>query len=147
MPQSLVKIAIHAVFSTKERQNLIPQNELQDLWAYLGGIARNTKIVLMIAGGMRDHVHLMFELPATGNVADIVKTFKANSSRWMRSRHRNFGWQAGYGAFSVSPSHIGTVKEYIANQAEHHKKRDFKEEFLVILKKAGVSYDARYIFD
>ena len=96
------------------------------------------KIVLMIAGGMRAHVHLLFELPAKKNVADVIKTFKANSSRWMRRRHRHFAWQAGYGAFSVSPSKIGAVKEYIAKQAEHHKKRDFKEEFLIMLKKAGV---------
>ena len=147
MAQSLIKIAIHVIFSTKERKNLIPQGELQDLWAYLGGIARNTKVVLIIAGGMRDHVHLLFELPSKENVADIVKTFKANSSRWMRQRHRDFAWQAGYGAFSVSLSHIVAVKEYIANQALHHRKRDFKEEFLIMLKKAGVDYDPRYIFD
>ena len=147
MPQSLVRIAIHAVFSTKERKNLIPESEFKNLWAYLGGIAKNTKIVLIIAGGMRDHVHLLFELPARGNVADIVKTFKANSSHWMREKHRDFAWQAGYGAFSVSPSQIAAVKRYIANQAEHHKKRDFKQEFLIMLKKAGVNYDPRYIFD
>ena len=147
MAQSLVRIAVHAVFSTKERKNLIPQNELLDVWGYLGGIARNTKVVLIIAGGMRDHAHLLFELPAKADVADIVMTFKSNSSRWMGERHRDFAWQAGYGAFSVSPSQIGTVKKYIANQAEHHKKRDFKEEFLIMLKKAGVDYDPRYIFD
>ena len=147
MAQSLVRIAVHAIFSTKERKNLIPQDELPDLWAYLGGIARNTKTVLIIAGGMRDHVHLLFELPAKADVADVVMTFKSNSSRWMGERHRDFAWQAGYGAFSVSPSQIGTVKKYIANQSEHHKKRDFKEEFLIMLKKAGVDYDSRYIFD
>ena len=147
MPQSLVRIAIHAIFSTKERKKLIPENELPDLWAYLGGIAKNTKIGLIIAGGMRDHAHLLFELPATRNVADVVKTFKANSSGWMRERHRDFGWQAGYGAFSVSPSQVAAVKKYIANQAKHHEKRDFKEEFLIMLKKAGVDYDPRYIFD
>ncbi len=147
MSQSLVKIAIHVIFSTKERKNLIPQNELQTLWAYMGGIAKNTKVVLIIAGGMRDHVHLLFELPATESVADVVKTFKANSSRWMRERHRGFTWQAGYGAFSVSPSQIAEVKKYIANQAEHHRRRDFKEELLIMLKKAGVDYDPRYIFD
>src|SRR5579884_220176 len=81
------------------------------------------------------------------DVADVVMTFKSNSSRWMGERHRDFGWQAGYGAFSVSPSQIGIVKKYIANQAAHHKKRDFKEEFLIMLKKAGVDYDPRYIFD
>ena len=147
MSQSLVKIAIHVIFSTKERKNLIPQNELQTLWAYMGGIAKNTKIVLIIAGGMRDHVHLLFELPATQSVADVVKTFKTNSSRWVRERHRGFAWQAGYGAFSVSPSQIAAVKKYIANQAEHHRRRDFKEELLIMLKKAGVDYDPRYIFD
>ena len=147
MAQSLVRIAVHAIFSTKERKKLIPQNEIQNLWAYMGGIARNTRVGLIIAGGMRDHAHLLFELPAKADVADVVMTFKSNSSRWMRERHRDFAWQAGYGAFSVSPSQIGIVKKYITNQAEHHKKRDFKEEFLIMLKKAGVDYDPRYIFD
>ena len=89
MAQSLVRIAVHAVFSTKERENLIPQNEIRNLWAHMGGIARNTKVVLIIAGGMRDHIHLLFELPAKADVADVVMTFKSNSSRWMRERHRD----------------------------------------------------------
>ena len=80
----------------------------------MGGIATNTKVVLIIADGMRDHVHLLFEQPATESVADVVKTFKANSSRWMRERHRGFAWQAGYGALSVSPSQIAAVNKYIA---------------------------------
>jgi len=83
------------VFSTKERKSLIPQIEMHNLWAYMGGIARNTKVALIIAGGMRDHLHLLFELPAKTDVADVVMTFKSNSSRWMRERHRDFGWQAG----------------------------------------------------
>ena len=147
MPQSLVKVVIHAVFGTKQRKNLIPEGREEALWAYVGGIARNTNVVLIIAGGMRDHLHLLFEMSATMTIADAVKTFKANSSRWLREQNPEFGWQAGYGAFSVSPSHIKMVKEYIANQHEHHKKRNFEEEFLLLLKKAGVDYDPRYVFD
>jgi len=147
MPQSLIKVAIHVVFSTKERKNLIPEARQQELWAYLGGIARNKNIQLIIAGGMPDHVHLLFEMPATMTLADVVKTFKANSSRWLREQYSEFAWQAGYGAFSVSPSHIATVKQYIATQPEHHKRRGFKTEFLLLLKKAGVDYDPRYVFD
>lgn len=147
MPQSLVKVAVHVVFGAKLRKNLIPHDRQQDLWAYMGGIARNKKIALIIAGGMRNHLHMLLEMPATMTLADVVRTFKANSSRWLREQHRDFAWQGGYGAFSVSPSHIGIVKEYIANQPEHHKRRNFEEEFLLLLKKAGVDYDPRYVFD
>jgi REP element-mobilizing transposase RayT len=102
MPQSLLKVAIHVIFSTKHRKNLIPEGQEEEVWAYIGGIARKTDIVLIIAGGLRDHVHLLFELPATMTIADTVKTFKANSSRWLREKNLDFAWQAGYGAFSVS---------------------------------------------
>jgi putative transposase len=147
MPQSLVKVAVHVVFGTKQRKNLIPQNRLEELWAYMGGIARNQKTRLIIAVGMRDHLHMLLEMPATRNLADIVRTFKANSSRWMREANRDFGWQSGYGAFGVSSSQVRTVTEYIATQPEHHKKRTFEEEFLLLLKKAGVEYDPRYVFE
>src|SRR5438105_4673221 len=128
MPQSLVKVAVHIIFSAKLRKNLIPQDRQQDLWAYMGGIARNKNIELIIAGGMRNHLHMLFEMPATMTLADVVKAFKANSSRWLREQIPLFGWQGGYGAFSVSPSHIGRVKDYIATQPEHHKGRSFEEE-------------------
>jgi len=147
MPQPLVKVPVHIVFGTKERKNLIPQNRLQELWSYMGGIARNQKIGLIIAGGMRDHLHMVVEVPATRNLSDIIRTFTSNSSRWMRETNRDFGWQSGYGAFGVNPSQIGTVTEYIAAQPEHHKKRNFEEEFLLMLKKAGVEYDPRYVFE
>lgn len=147
MPQSLLKVAVHVVFGTKGRRNLIPEGREEALWAYIGGIARNKNIVLIIAGGMRDHLHLLFEQPATMTIADAVKTFKANSSRWLGKQNSAFAWQGGYGAFSVSPSQIKTVKEYIANQHEHHKKRNFEQEFLLLLKKAGIDYDPRYVFD
>lgn len=147
MPQSLVKVLIHAAFGTKYRKNLIPEGKEPQVWAYLGGIARNKNIQLIIAGGTRNHAHLLLELPATMSVSDTVKTFKANSSRWLREQNPDFSWQAGYGAFSVSPPHIPNVKRYIANQAEHHKKRNFEEEFLLLLKKAGVDYDPRYVFE
>ena len=91
--------------------------------------------------------NLLLELPATMSVSDTVKTFKANSSRWLMEQNPDFSWQAGNGAFSVSPPHIPNVRRYIANQAEHHKKRNFEEEFLLLLKKAGVDYDPRYVFE
>jgi len=80
MPQPLVKVPVHIVFGTKERKNLIPQNRLQELWSYMGGIARNQKIGLIIAGGMRDHLHMVVEVPATRNLSDIIRTFTSNSS-------------------------------------------------------------------
>jgi len=138
---------MHCVFSTKGRCDLIPE-ELQDkLWAYLTGIARNLKIASLAVGGTANHLHLLIGLPATMALADAVGKLKANSSRWMGEHGIEFEWQKGYGAFSVSPSMVGTVKSYIRNQAEHHKKRNFEEEFLVLLRKSGIVFDAGRVFD
>ena len=97
-------------------------------------------------GGMADHVHILFALPADVTLAHAVQVFKANSSRWMRERVPTFAWQEGYAAFSVSASGVGAVKKYIENQPEHHKRRSFEEEFLALLKKCGVAYDPKFVF-
>ncbi len=137
---------VHCIFSTKERRNLIPQELQEQLWAYLLGIANNLKIKTLAIGGTGNHVHLLLGLPATMTLAEAMQKLKANSSRWLGEQGIEFQWQEGYGAFSVSPSLVETVKAYIRNQGEHHKKRSFEEEFRVLLDKSGVAYDAEKLF-
>jgi len=115
-------------------------------YAYLFGIAKNLKIEVLAIGGIANHVHILLTLPATKTLSDTVRDLKANSSRWMRESDKKFAWQEGFAAFSVSPSQIPVVKAYIRNQAEHHKKRNFEEEFLALLTKSGISHDRRYVF-
>ena len=140
---SYPNVLVHAIFSTKQRRNCIPEQKLQDLWRYFGGIARNHDISLIRAGGTRNHVHLFFAMPSTKTLAEVIGILKANSSKWLSPK---FEWQAGYGAFGVSASNRGKVIAYIENQEKHHKKMTFEEEFLAFLKKAGVEYDPRHVF-
>jgi putative transposase len=134
---------VHCVFSTKERRDLIPVEVQEELYAYLIGIADNLGFKILAAGGTANHVHLLIGLPASLTLAEAVQKLKANSSRWLGSQ---FEWQKGYGAFSVSPSLLETVQKYIRNQEEHHRKRSFEEEFVALLRKSGVAYDAERLF-
>jgi len=134
---------IHCVFSTKERRSLIPAARAAELYAYLGGIARGEGFSLIAAGGTTNHIHLLFALPASCTLAHAVQKLKGSSSRWMGD---GFSWQEGYGAFSVSSSQIEVVKEYIENQEEHHRKRNFEVEFVALLRNCGIVYDERYVF-
>jgi putative transposase len=137
---------VHCVFSTKERRDLIPAELQERLYAYLIGIAQNLGLKILAAGGTSDHVHLLVGLPPTLTLLEAMQKLKANSSRWLGENGVQFEWQKGYGAFSVSPSLLPAVQAYIRNQAEHHRKRSFEEEFLALLKKSGVAYDAERLF-
>ena len=134
---------VHCVFSTKERSPLIPADRTEGLYAYLYGIANSEGFSLLAAGGTTNHVHLLFVLPASVTLAHAVQKLKGGSSRWMG---QGFSWQQAYGAFSVSPSQLPVVKKYIRNQAEHHRKRSFEEEFVALLKHCGIAYDLQYVF-
>lgn len=146
MAHSYTSNLVHLVFSTKERRNLILSNNQEKLWAYLVGIGKNKKTPVLAVGGMPNHVHLLLALPADQTLAKTVQALKANSSRWLRDHGIEFAWQEGYGAFSVSASQAPRVKDYIRNQAQHHTKRTFEEEFLELLRKSGVDYDPRHVF-
>ena len=137
---------VHCVFSTRERRNLLPAESQERLYAYLIGIAGNLNFKILAAGGTSNHVHLLIALPPALTLAEVMQKLKANSSRWLGENGVQFEWQKGYGAFSVSPSLLPTVQAYIRNQAEHHKMRSFEEEFLVLLTKSGVAYDAERLF-
>ena len=137
---------VHCVFSTKNRANLIGDDIRESLFAYIFGIARNLDIEILALGGTANHIHILLTQPAKRPLSETIRDLKANSSRWMSENSAGFSWQQGFGAFSVSPSQVSAVKRYIRNQAEHHKKRSFEEEFILLLKKSGVSYDPRYVF-
>jgi putative transposase len=146
LPHTYCTNLVHCVFSTKMRSDSICDEVRERLFAYVFGIAKNLRIEILAIGGTANHLHLLITLSAKRSLSDTVRDLKANSSRWMSENGSAFPWQEGFRAFSVSPSQVGAVKQYIRNQAEHHKKRNFEEEFLLLLKKSGVDFDPRYVF-
>ena len=147
---SYVSSYFHCVFSTKERRPLIPPGLQERLWPYLGGIARQNEMRAIEIGGVADHVHILLSLPATLAIAKAMQLIKGGSSKWVHEsfpEHRLFGWQVKYGAFSVSVSQLDKTIQYIRGQAEHHRKMTFQGEFLALLKKHGIAYDERYLWD
>ncbi len=146
MSHTYIANFVHCVFSTKHRQNLIPVELQPKLWAYLIGTANNLHITMVAVGGTANHVHMLIAAPPAMPLAVAVQKLKANSSRLMGEQGLSFEWQKGYLAFSVSASQVETVKHYIRNQEEHHRKRTFEEEFLTLLKKSGVVCDAEHLF-
>jgi REP element-mobilizing transposase RayT len=150
MPQSFASLHCHLVFSTKNRVPLITPPLQPRLFAYCGGILRETGCALVAAGGTPDHVHLLVSLGREVAVAEAVRLVKANSSKWVHETFPDqhaFAWQAGYGAFAVSYSRLGPVKDYLARQAEHHRKKTFQEEFVAFLRRHGIEFDERHLWD
>jgi putative transposase len=145
MPHTFVSLLVHVVFSTKDRAPDLSPELANRLFLYMGGIVKELKGSPLIVNGPADHVHLLLSIPATTSIADLLRVLKANSSRWVHERfpgYKRFGWQAGYGAFTVSSSRLDDVRNYIASQEAHHRKVSFQEEFLALLKKHGLGYDA-----
>jgi REP element-mobilizing transposase RayT len=139
---------VHLVWATSHRENSIPEEPLVPLWDYFVGTGHNKRIPVIAAGGMPDHIHLAIELPPAMKLADAISVFKANSSRWLKQQGvKNFSWQTGYGAFSFGIPQVSQVRRYIQNQAEHHKKYTYEEEFLGLLRRAGVDFDPREVFE
>ena len=139
MKHTHVSLRVHCVFSTKGRAPSIPAELQPRLWAFIGGIARRLGMKAIAVGGIQDHVHVLLLLPATMALAKAVQTLKANSSRWLHEMTgRQFEWQEGYAAFSVSISQTDATVTYIRNQREHHAKRGFDEELVRMLEKHGL---------
>ncbi len=150
MPQSYTDLLTHMVFSTKSRENLITPDLQPRLFAYMGGIAKNNKCVLLAAGGMPDHIHLLLGVHQTISQAELARVVKANSSKWIHETFTDlegFSWQSGYGAFSIGRSQVPDVKRYIDTQAEHHKRYSFQDEFRKMLEQHNIEYDERYIWE
>ena len=150
MPQSLAAIYVHVVFSTKNRQPSISSDLAERLHPYLGGIVRNHGGIALEIGGMPDHVHMLVSLGRTLSIAELVRLVKANSTSWVHDTFpaaQDFAWQGGHGAFSVSSSNLEVVTRYIRNQAEHHRTISFQDEFRELLRRHGLEWDERYLWD
>ena len=149
MPQSLAKVLVHLIFSTKHRQALIQQAVRPRLHAYIVGILENLKSPALQIGGVADHVHSLLILSRTISQAEVVEEVKKGSSKWMKAEGNvpEFAWQAGYGAFSIGESQVDTVIHYIQNQEQHHQKISFQDEFRRFLERYRIAYDERYMWD
>ena len=151
MPQSLSHIYLHVTFSTKDRRPFLRDKKHREpLHAYLAGGCRNQSSPSLLVGGLEDHVHVLCRLSKTLSVADLVRELKRESSKRVKelSPHlRDFRWQRGYGAFSVSPSHLAALKKYIAGQEAHHARESFQDEFRRVCRKYGITIDERYVWD
>ncbi len=143
MPHALISNLVHCTFSTKGRVESI--SDPATLARYFGGVAKGKGIPLIIAGGTRNHVHVLIALPAAMQLSRAIQELKGNSSRWLNQRGTDFAWQEGYAAFSVSPTSKRAVMRYIANQEQHHAKTSFEEELLKMLKQSGIEYDSRFV--
>ncbi len=142
MAHSYTNLLVHVVFSTKNRAKDLSGASRDEVWWYLEGIARNVDCTALAVGGGLEHVHVLLKYPASTNLAQIVTKLKSNSSRWMRERHNpHFGWQNGYAAFTVSQSNAEQVAAYIASQEEHHKRVDFQDEYVSLLKRNEIRFE------
>jgi putative transposase len=137
-------VLTHCVFSTQGRLDLIP--DVSEMCKYLTGIAHAKGITLLAAGGTANHIHLLIALPPAVALSKVMQDFKGNSSHWQNKHGTKFAWQEGFGAFGVSQSQKQVVADYIARQAEHHKKWTFEQEFMALLRKSGVTIDKQRVF-
>ena len=148
MGQSLAQIYLHVVFSTKLRKPYLQNRDLQaELHAYLAGACRNLDSPSLQIGGIEDHVHVLCQLSKTISISELVRELKRESSKWLKPTIATLQWQQGYGAFSVSPSHVDGLKDYIRNQQEHHTTETFQDELRRLLRKYGVEFDERYVWE
>lgn len=148
MSQSLAKNYIHLIFTTKYRENIIKQTDLSELYAYITGILNHIDCPMICIGGTTNHVHVLCVLNKNMALSKMVEEVKRSSSKWIKSKdpfYRQFGWQNGYGAFSVSQSKVEIVVKYIQNQEEHHKKMLFVDELKMFLREYGVEYKEEYL--
>jgi REP element-mobilizing transposase RayT len=149
VPQSFTCLHYHLVFSTKNRVPAISAEMQSRLWEYLGGVVRDLGGTPLQIGGVEDHVHLLVTLRQEPALKDVLRELKAGSSGWAHETFpavKEFWWQIGYGAFTVSHSNIDAVKAYIANQKEHHRRQSFEEEFRALLERHGIAFKDEYLF-
>lgn len=150
MPQSLAKVYLHVIYSTKNREPLLLDDWRDECFQVIGGAANTVGCPPMIVGGMADHIHILFQLGRTITMADAIGKIKSISSAWVNQSRRSaepFHWQNGYAAFSVSQSNVRAVREYIRNQPEHHKQRSFQDELKDWLRRYEIEWDENYLWD
>jgi len=149
MAQTLVCLRVHVVFSTKDRHPMITPEVESELYAYMAGTAKNLDSRCLTIGGTSNHVHLLLSQSKNIALSHLMEEIKKSSSKWIKTKgatFRSFGWQDGYGAFTIGQSQVEALKRYIAAQKERHKKLSFEEELVTLLNKYGVQYDERYIW-
>jgi REP element-mobilizing transposase RayT len=149
MANTYTSLHFHIVFSTKNRACWIKTDVEQRVWAYLGGIAKENKMTPLQIGGIEDHVHVLLGAPAVLPPAKIAQLLKGGSSTWIHEtfpRMNGFGWQDGYGAFTVSKSNVPSLSAYIQRQLEHHRTMTFQEEYRELLKRHEIEFDERYVW-
>ena len=150
MPGTYSQLLLHIVFSTKKREPCITSEIAGRLYPYIGGLVRAEKGILLDIGGVEDHIHMYLRWRPDATISDLMRVVKARSSRWIHDTFptlSSFAWQEGYSVFTVSKSRESAVKRYIAGQAEHHKKEDFKSELLRLLRAHEIEFDEQYVFD
>lgn len=148
MANTYSSLFYHIVFSTKNRVPFIKPELENRIWEYVGGVARHHKMTALQIGGIEDHLHALVLAPTTIAPCDIAKHLKGDSSSWIHdefSELQDFGWQDGYGIFTVSKTNVPSVVRYIQNQRAHHQTHTFEDEYRSFLEKAGVEYDERYL--
>ena len=149
MGQSLARLLVHSVFSTKERRPFLRSEEIRtEIYAYIAGILRNLQSPSIIIGGAEDHIHILSSLSKNVALSELIDRIKGSSSKRLKEKGiHGFAWQNGYGAFSVSESQVAAVTAYIANQAEHHRQFSFQDEVRQLLKRHHTAFDERYVWD
>jgi len=152
MPQSLAKVLVHIVYSTKNREPWLRGTDFRtELYAYNATVLKNNvHSPVILINGVEDHIHILCQLSRKFPIMDVIKTSKTETSKWIKKKNvrlEHFQWQSGYGIFSVSESNLGQVKEYIANQEEHHEKMSFQDEFREICRRHGLKIDEQYVWD
>ena len=150
MSQSLARLHIHLVFSTKQRAPLLRDPVRESLHRYMAVVIEDLGCKATLINSVEDHVHLLFELGRTVAVSEVAESVKKSSSKWIKtigSDYSDFAWQAGYGAFSVSSSNVLAVRDYVADQREHHRKLRFEDEYRALLERHGIAFDERYVWD
>jgi putative transposase len=151
MPQSLAQVYLHIIFSTKHRYPFLSDNQIRkEAHAYIASVLHNYGSYVNIVGGVADHIHILCTLPKEITYPKLIGETKRNSSKWIKTKAgplTSFYWQNGYGTFSVSHSKVPQAHQYIVNQEEHHRKTTFQEEFRVFMKKHGIEFDERYVWD
>ncbi len=150
MPQSLARLCVHLVFSTKHRKKFLHDRIRADLHAYMAVVLRNLGSPAVIINSVTDHVHILLDLGRTVSVSRAVEDVKKSSSKWIKSQggeYGRFAWQSGYGAFAVSESNVAAVRRYISIQEEHHRKVSFEDEYRAFLTKHNIAFDERYVWD
>ena len=149
MPNTYSQLYIQIIFAVQGRKSLIKESIREELQKYISGIVSNHKQKLLAIYCMPDHTHIFLSMKPNMAISDLVRTIKSNSSSFLKDRNlvNDFSWQEGFGAFSYAKSQAKNVIDYVLNQAEHHKKRTFKEEYVEFLNKFEIDYDEKYLFE